>query len=56
MAELGMWVVSARDFCGMGIKDQKGKQWSTYVQARNIAQSKEEKKKACIRSETEKIK
>jgi hypothetical protein len=25
-AELGMWVIDARDFCGVGIKDPKEKQ------------------------------
>jgi hypothetical protein len=30
MAELGMWVISTRNFCGMGIKDPKEKQWHTY--------------------------
>jgi hypothetical protein len=44
MAELGMWGTSTRNFCGMGIKDPKGKQWSTYVQARKIAQSTHKKK------------
>jgi hypothetical protein len=27
LAELGMWVIDTTDFCGMGIKDPKGKSW-----------------------------
>jgi hypothetical protein len=30
LAELGVWVVNTTDFCGMGIKDPKGKSWHTY--------------------------
>jgi hypothetical protein len=54
MAELGIWVTNARGFCGVGIKDPKGKQWHTYVQARKIAQGKE--KRVRIRSGENKIK
>jgi hypothetical protein len=27
MSELGMLVINTHDFCGMGTKDPKGKQW-----------------------------
>ena len=30
LAELGMWVIDTTDFCGMGIKDPKGKSWHAY--------------------------
>ena len=30
LAELGMWVINTTDFCGMGIKDPKGKSWHPY--------------------------
>jgi hypothetical protein len=26
-----MWVINTRDFCGVGVKDQKGKQWHSHV-------------------------
>jgi hypothetical protein len=29
-AELGMWMTDTTDFCGMGIKDPKGKSWHEY--------------------------
>jgi hypothetical protein len=30
LAEMGMWVIDTTDFCGMGIKDPKGKSWHEY--------------------------
>ena len=30
LAELGMWMIDTTDFCGMGIKDPKGKSWHAY--------------------------
>jgi hypothetical protein len=30
LAELGMWVINTTDFCGMDIKDPKGKSWHAY--------------------------
>ena len=31
LAELGMWMIDTTDFCGMGIKDPKGKGWHAYT-------------------------
>jgi hypothetical protein len=48
MEELGMWVTNNRDFCGMGIKDPKGKQWSAYVQGPSAKDCAEQRKKVPV--------